>query len=46
MDPDCLDVEDLRRRCNAHDQWLRERPGAVAISEAWADDNLDHLLHR
>ena len=32
-----LDAEDMRRRCEAHDQWIREHPKVAAFSEAWAD---------
>ena len=41
-----LDVEDMRRRCAAHDHWLRTHPDATAFSEAWADRNLDELAER
>ncbi|WP_099042276.1 hypothetical protein [Mycobacterium neglectum] len=41
-----LDVEDMRRRCEAHDHWMREHPDSVAFSEAWADRNLDELTKR
>lgn len=41
-----LDVEDMRRRCAAHDQWMRAHPDATAVSEAWADRNLDELAQR
>ncbi|MCI4675923.1 hypothetical protein [Candidatus Mycolicibacterium alkanivorans] len=41
-----LDVEDMRRRCESHDQWMREHPESVAFSEAWADRNLDELTNR
>lgn len=41
-----LDVEDLRRRCQAHGEWLRRHPEAVTRSEAWADDALDELASR
>ena len=41
-----LDVEDMRRRCVAHDQWMRAHPDATAFSEAWADRNLDELAQR
>lgn len=40
-----LDVEDMRRRCGAHDQWLRAHPAAACFSEAWADRNADELVH-
>jgi hypothetical protein len=38
-----LDVEDMRRRCNAHDRFMASHPDAVAFSEAWADRNLEEL---
>jgi hypothetical protein len=41
-----LDVEDMRRRCAAHDQWMTEHPDAVSFAEAWADSNLDELAGR
>jgi len=41
-----LDAEDMRRRCEAHDQWMRERPHVGAFSERWADRNLDELTRR
>ena len=41
-----LDIEDMRRRCAAHDQWMRARPDATTFSEAWADRNLDELAKR
>lgn len=41
-----LDTEDMRRRCDAHNRWLLERPDAVAFGEAWADRNLDGLTRR
>ncbi|WP_116377673.1 hypothetical protein [Mycobacterium sp. MFM001] len=41
-----LDAEDMRRRCGAHDQWMRTHPEATALSEAWADRNLDELAGR
>ena len=41
-----LDAEDMRRRCEAHNQWMREHPDAGAFSEAWADRNLDELFKR
>lgn len=41
-----LDVEDMRRRCAAHDQWMRTHPDATAFSEAWAERNLDELAER
>jgi hypothetical protein len=41
-----VDIEDMRRRCTAHDQWMRAHPEAAAFSEAWADRNLDDLAGR
>jgi hypothetical protein len=41
-----LDVEEMRRRCAAHDQWMAAHPEAVAFAEAWADRNLDELAER
>jgi hypothetical protein len=41
-----LDIEDMRRRCAAHDQWMRAHPDATVFSEAWGDRNLDELAER
>ena len=41
-----LDAEDMRRRCEAHDRWMRDHPEASTFSEAWADRNLDELTTR
>ena len=41
-----LDIEDMRRRCAAHDQWMLAHPDAATFSEAWADRNLDDLAGR
>jgi len=41
-----LDVEDMRRRCAAHDRWMVAHPEAVEFTEAWADRNLDELAGR
>jgi hypothetical protein len=41
-----LDVEDMRRRCAAHDRWMRSHPDAVAFGQVWADRNLDELRGR
>jgi hypothetical protein len=38
-----LDVEDMRRRCAAHDRWLAAHPEATAFAETWADRNLLEL---
>jgi hypothetical protein len=43
---DLVDIEDMRRRCAAHDQWLLAHPEAATFSEAWADRNLDDLSGR
>ncbi len=41
-----LDLEDMRRRCAAHGDWLAAHPAATRLSEAWADGNLDELADR
>jgi hypothetical protein len=41
-----LDVEDMRRRCAAHERWLTANPDAVTFADAWADRNLDELSGR
>ena len=41
-----LDVEDMRRRCAQHEQWMGEHPEAVAFSGAWADRNTDEPANR
>lgn len=41
-----LDVEDMRRRCAAHEQWMARNPDAIAFAEAWADRNSDELRRR
>jgi hypothetical protein len=41
-----LNVEDMRRRCAAHDRWLVAHPEAVEFTKAWADRNLDELAAR
>lgn len=41
-----LDVEDMRRRCAAHGEWMSGHPEVVSFSEAWADRNFDELLRR
>lgn len=41
-----LDVEDMRRRCAAHDQWMVIHPEAGGFATAWADRNLDELAGR
>jgi hypothetical protein len=40
---DRVDFEDMRRRCNAHLQWMQEHPDAVAFGQAWAEQNLEDL---
>lgn len=41
-----LDVEDMRRRCAAHDRFMASHPDAVAVTEAWADHNLEDLARQ
>ncbi len=41
-----LDVEDMRRRCAAHDNFLTAHPDAVSVTEAWADRNLEDMASR
>lgn len=41
-----LDVEDMRRRCAAHDRWMASHPDAVKLVDTWADRNLDELAGR
>lgn len=41
-----LDLEDMRRRCAAHEQWIAARPDAVATAESWADRNHAQLGRR
>lgn len=41
-----LNAEDVRRRCQAHDQWMRDHPHVAGFSDAWADRNLDALTER
>ncbi len=41
-----LDVEDMRRRCAAHDEWMAVHPAAGAFATAWAERNLDELAAR
>lgn len=41
-----LDVEDMRRRCAAHDRFMASHPDTVAATEAWADHNLEDLARR
>jgi hypothetical protein len=38
-----VDVEDMRRRCAAHGQWMSNNPEAVAFTQAWADQNFEAL---
>jgi hypothetical protein len=38
-----VDVEDMRRRCAAHGQWMSSNPEAVAFTQAWADQNFEAL---
>ncbi|MFZ0833406.1 MAG: hypothetical protein WAM92_10020 [Mycobacterium sp.] len=41
-----LDIEDMRRRCAAHEKWMTDHPEAVSFSESWADRNLEELAKR
>lgn len=41
-----LDAEDMRRRCDAHHQFMADSPEMVAFAEDWADRNLDDLSRR
>ena len=41
-----LDVEDMRRRCTAHDRWMTAHPDAAAFAHAWADRNAAELTGR
>lgn len=41
-----VDVEDIRRRCAAHGEWMSNNPEAVTFAEMWADENLDEALPR
>lgn len=41
-----LDVEDMRRRCAAHERFMASHPDAVTFSQAWADRNLEELAGR
>lgn len=41
-----VDVEDMRRRCAAHGQWMLNNPEAVTFAETWADQNLESLPRR
>ncbi|HTX95080.1 MAG TPA: hypothetical protein VME67_09655 [Mycobacterium sp.] len=41
-----VDVEDMRRRCAAHGEWMSNHPDAVNVAEIWADKNLEALPRR
>jgi hypothetical protein len=41
-----VDVEDMRRRCSAHGQWMSNNPEAATVAEMWADENLEALPRR
>ena len=41
-----VDVEDMRRCCAAHGQWMANNPRAVTFAETWADQNLGALPRR
>lgn len=38
-----LDVEDMRRRCAAHAQWMADHPQALSFAKAWGDRNFGEL---
>lgn len=40
---EAVDLEDLKRRCATHDQWMAVNPHAIAFSETWAAGNYDEL---
>lgn len=40
------DVHDLRRRCDAHGEWMANHPEVAALAASWADDNLEALPRR
>jgi hypothetical protein len=37
------DIDDLRRRCVVHDQWMADHPEVVAFVETRADQNLEMI---
>ena len=41
-----LDLEDMRRRCAAHEDWLARHPEATRFAAAWADRTVDDLAGR
>lgn len=41
-----LDVEDMRRRCAAHAEFMSSNPDAVSFAQAWADRNLEEMTQR
>ena len=41
-----VDVEDMRRRCTAHGDWMSKNREAVTFAETWADQNFESLPHR
>ncbi|MGV9799580.1 hypothetical protein ACWDTP_16165 [Mycobacterium sp. NPDC003449] len=43
---DGLDIQDMRRRCAAHAQWMATHPDVAADAESWADRNLEALPHK
>lgn len=41
-----MGIEEMARRCAAHDQWMLAHPEAAVFSKAWADRNLNELMAR
>lgn len=42
-DADGIEIQDMRRRCAAHAQWMATHPDAAVIAESWAEQNLEAL---
>jgi hypothetical protein len=38
-----LDIEDMRRRCSAHNRWMTDHPEMVKFAESWADHSVEDL---
>lgn len=43
---EAIDVDDMHRRCAAHQDFLANNPDVVAFAQDWADRNLDDLVQR
>ena len=41
-----VDVEDMRRRCAAHGEWMSNNREAVTFAETWAEQNYEALPPR